>query len=204
MSGQQTPAGWYPQADGSQRYWNGERWTEHVNHPSPPQWQRQPNKVMSGWKVAVIVVCAVVGGIVGMLVFGGGATSGSKPTPDVAASLDAQPMFPSPSATRTVDSGLGSQDASGDVALGAPSAPDSLGAVDVPVIIVNHSAKRSNYFVELSAESADGKQQFGTGNAFAANVEPGQTATAQAYFSGNESPAGAVFVVKSVQRTATS
>ena len=25
-----TPAGWYPQADGQQRYWNGESWTEHV------------------------------------------------------------------------------------------------------------------------------------------------------------------------------
>jgi hypothetical protein len=24
------PAGWYPQADGQQRYWNGESWTEHV------------------------------------------------------------------------------------------------------------------------------------------------------------------------------
>ena len=25
-----TPAGWYPQADGQQRYWNGVSWTEHV------------------------------------------------------------------------------------------------------------------------------------------------------------------------------
>ena len=24
------PAGWYPQADGQQRYWNGESWTQHV------------------------------------------------------------------------------------------------------------------------------------------------------------------------------
>lgn len=24
-----TPAGWYPQEDGRQRYWDGERWTEH-------------------------------------------------------------------------------------------------------------------------------------------------------------------------------
>ncbi|MEO5746763.1 MAG: Ltp family lipoprotein [Ornithinibacter sp.] len=24
-----TPAGWYPQSDGQQRYWDGERWTEH-------------------------------------------------------------------------------------------------------------------------------------------------------------------------------
>ncbi|MBM6404158.1 Ltp family lipoprotein [Phycicoccus sp. CSK15P-2] len=25
-----TPAGWYPQADGSQRYWDGEQWTVHT------------------------------------------------------------------------------------------------------------------------------------------------------------------------------
>src|SRR5665811_1239082 len=24
-----TPAGWYPQPDGQQRYWDGEQWTEH-------------------------------------------------------------------------------------------------------------------------------------------------------------------------------
>jgi hypothetical protein len=24
-----TPAGWYPQPDGQQRYWDGELWTEH-------------------------------------------------------------------------------------------------------------------------------------------------------------------------------
>jgi hypothetical protein len=31
MSGMSaTPAGWYPQDDGSQRYWDGERWTGHI------------------------------------------------------------------------------------------------------------------------------------------------------------------------------
>lgn len=29
------PAGWYPQQDGTRRYWNGIRWTEHVA-PEPP------------------------------------------------------------------------------------------------------------------------------------------------------------------------
>ena len=24
-----SPAGWYPQPDGRQRYWDGERWTDH-------------------------------------------------------------------------------------------------------------------------------------------------------------------------------
>ncbi len=30
MAEQQTPAGWYPTPDGQQRYWDGNRWTEHV------------------------------------------------------------------------------------------------------------------------------------------------------------------------------
>ena len=36
----QSPAGWYPQPDGSQRYWDGAAWTEHtapgVQQPAPP------------------------------------------------------------------------------------------------------------------------------------------------------------------------
>lgn len=30
-----TPAGWYPQPDGTQRYWDGEQWTEHIHTPDP-------------------------------------------------------------------------------------------------------------------------------------------------------------------------
>lgn len=29
-----TPAGWYPQGDGSQRYWSGTEWTDH-HAPAP-------------------------------------------------------------------------------------------------------------------------------------------------------------------------
>ncbi|PKW25712.1 DUF4352 domain-containing protein [Phycicoccus duodecadis] len=30
-----TPAGWYPQPDGQQRYWDGQRWTEHFAPGAP-------------------------------------------------------------------------------------------------------------------------------------------------------------------------
>lgn len=30
LSGQNAPAGWYPQDDGRQRYWDGDAWTDHV------------------------------------------------------------------------------------------------------------------------------------------------------------------------------
>ena len=32
-----TPAGWYPQADGRQRYWDGETWTEHFAPGTPEE-----------------------------------------------------------------------------------------------------------------------------------------------------------------------
>lgn len=41
---QQHPAGWYPQPDGSQRYWDGRQWTNHVAPAQAAQgvqWQQQ-------------------------------------------------------------------------------------------------------------------------------------------------------------------
>lgn len=36
MSEQQSPApGWYPQPDGTQRWWDGSAWTEHLVAPTP-------------------------------------------------------------------------------------------------------------------------------------------------------------------------
>jgi cytoskeletal protein RodZ len=32
-----SPAGWYPQPDGQQRYWDGELWTEHFTPGVPPE-----------------------------------------------------------------------------------------------------------------------------------------------------------------------
>jgi serine protease Do len=37
-----TPAGWYPQPDGQQRYWDGEQWTEHFAPGALPAVERIP------------------------------------------------------------------------------------------------------------------------------------------------------------------
>ena len=37
----QAPAGWYPQPDGSQRYWDGETWTAH-HAPLPAPYGHPP------------------------------------------------------------------------------------------------------------------------------------------------------------------
>lgn len=42
MSDETAPAGWYPQDDGRQRYWDGEAWTEHFAPGAPTQGGAQP------------------------------------------------------------------------------------------------------------------------------------------------------------------
>ena len=46
---------------------------------------------------------------------------------------------------------------------------------EAAIEITNHSSKRSNYMVEISFESQDGANQYGTGTAFVNNLEPGQS-----------------------------
>lgn len=64
------PAGWYPQADGSQRYWDGAAWTEH-RAPAPGAQQVPPpvddrsveaaDKRRGYIVIAVVVLVALVG-----------------------------------------------------------------------------------------------------------------------------------------------
>lgn len=105
--------------------------------------------------------------------------------------------------TTTVAKGLGSKDASADVHLGALGAPDVLKMRTATLTITNNSSKRSDYYIELSAESADGKTQYDTAAATATNVEPGQTTNGDVLPFTKTMPADAVVVVKSVQRTAS-
>ncbi len=72
-----TPAGWYPQADGSQRYWDGARWTEHVAPAGPPNPTTHPaNRPAKPWYksmwfvlpaifVVLLAVVVVLGIVIG-------------------------------------------------------------------------------------------------------------------------------------------
>jgi uncharacterized protein DUF2510 len=42
-----TPAGWYPDQHGVMRFWDGQRWTQHVAPPAPQVYQ-QPYPVVVG------------------------------------------------------------------------------------------------------------------------------------------------------------
>lgn len=81
----------------------------------------------------------------------------------------------SPTAGSEVSKGLGARDASGDVTVVRLADPDVLGFRTAEVKITNNSSKRSNYLVELSLESTDGRTQYDTAVATAQNVDPGQT-----------------------------
>lgn len=99
-----------------------------------------------------------------------------------------------------VSQGLGSQDASGDVTLGAPVSDGYGFSVEVPVTVTNPSEKRSNYWIEIAAEAPDGTTKYDDTIVVVNNVEPGQSAVETAMFF-SEMPEGTVFVVKEVERT---
>ena len=76
-----TPAGWYPQPDGQQRYWDGEQWTENFAPGGTPvaasvvansavgatdkaarPWFKKKRFVLPGIAVAIIVAANLGGG----------------------------------------------------------------------------------------------------------------------------------------------
>jgi hypothetical protein len=112
----------------------------------------------------------------------------------------------SPKASNSVSHELGSQDASKDVTLGAITIEPTLSIPQVPVTVTNHSSKRSNYIIEVSLESADGKTQLDTTTVAVENLEPRQASKQTAQFVGminKPLPAGAKTVLKSVDRLAS-
>lgn len=108
-----------------------------------------------------------------------------------------------------IDRGIGSQDASADVKVVSLSAPDILGFRTAELLITNNSSKRSNYYIELTLESPDGKTQYDSTNATARNVEPGQSTGGSVvpFTKAKSAPApttaaAPVVKIKSVSRTA--
>ena len=96
-----TPAGWYPQEDGRQRYWDGERWTENF----APGTQQEAT-VASGATLAagspggVMTQSAarpwfkkkrflIPGGVVGVIILGSALSGGGSDEPTTPAALKA-------------------------------------------------------------------------------------------------------------------
>lgn len=86
----QSPAGWYPQPDGRQRYWDGQQWTEHfapahegAQGQGVPQSSATGNTPKRAWyaKKRVLIPGALVALIVVIGALSGG---GDDPTKDAA------------------------------------------------------------------------------------------------------------------------
>jgi hypothetical protein len=109
---------------------------------------------------------------------------------------DSKPTVPG-----SVSQGLGANDATGDVVLGTAAAPDVIGVTYLPVTITNSSSKRSNYSIEIAANGSDGNR-IELSAVYIDSLDPGQITTEQAMFL-KTLPAGVVFEVITVQRTAS-
>lgn len=219
MSNQNPPAGWYDQADGSRRYWDGGHWTQQVQpgnptpYPGPPTYPGGPPQPPGwdpalypggpppppatkglpawGWILIILGAITLLCGGAGVILLG----MGGKAVVDAVESAVA-------SASAGVGQGFGSQDATGDVVLGTPVSDEASGLVTVPIIVTNASEKPSMYAIEVAAETPDGATQLGTTFAFVESVEPGQVAQSEAVFF-TTFPAGTVFVVEQVSRLST-
>jgi Protein of unknown function (DUF2510) len=95
------PAAWYPQADGQQRYWDGEQWTEHFAPGGPPTappvaadrparpWFKKKRFIVPIAGVVIIVIASSAGG-------GSGTTPAPTPVAGAAATAPAAAPAPAP------------------------------------------------------------------------------------------------------------
>ena len=105
-----------------------------------------------------------------------------------------------PTVPGSVSTGLGANDATEDVVLGPAKAPEA-GVTYLLVTVTNRSAKRSDYYIEITADAVDGSRVDFT-NVAVYSLDPGQTTQESALFT-NDLPADVTFRVVQVQRTAS-
>lgn len=127
-----TPAGWYPQNDGRQRYWDGEKWTEHFADAAQQQ-QAAPAAVGAPAAPAAVGADArpwfkkkrfiIPGGLVAAFILIGALTSGGGDDTDLA-STDT-----SSSVTSTTEAA----DATPSAAASAKAAPAATTKAPAPV-----------------------------------------------------------------------
>jgi hypothetical protein len=153
--------------------------------PSPGRAPSAPPKRSHAARNATIVVVVLVG-----LIIWAGIQKNAEPpgTSDT------------PVENGGIDPGLGTQDASGDVSVGA--CETDFGLITCGVTIVNSSDGRSDYYIEATIEDPSGAK-VGTANTLVTGVEGGQTAKDE--LTGTFSGAGKDLSVRltEVQRTAS-
>jgi PBP1b-binding outer membrane lipoprotein LpoB len=130
----------------------------------------------------------------------GGPTSTSNGTP---ASTHSQTPTSTPKTTpaTSVSQKPVAKEALGDVKLGAIRVDAKLKTPMADITITNHSAKSSNYIVDVSITSADGKTQIDNAVVHTQSLAPGHTADLAAHFRTNQKlPSGAKITIVGLAR----
>jgi hypothetical protein len=129
-------------------------------------------------------------------------SKGTAATTTTAAASVSAPSSSAPSTTAKSTQASGSGTAADDVTIGACTNDPTIDIGSAQVTITNHTSKASNYIVEVTANSPDGKTQIDSGTAAANNLAPGQSTTQTAQFS-KSIPAGSVCKAANVTRYAS-
>ena len=154
-------------------------------------------KALRPWfKKKRVWLLVIIGLIVVVAATSGGGSESSNSTTEAAPANEAKQE-----SSNTIATGLGSKDASDDVLDFSCKGPDALGFSTVTVKVMNHSSKASDYFVTITAQSADKSTKYDDTIVMILNLAPNQTMTEEGMFT-NELPSGAVCTVTEVQRTA--
>lgn len=137
-------------------------------------------------------------GVIAVIVIASG--QGSTPATNTESSDSSVDSNSGSTTEDTIGTGLGSQDASGDIDSLDCGSPDAIGAIYPSVKITNRSEKRSNYFVTVTFESPDASTKYDEALIMVTSLNPGQSMSEEGIVL-NEMPADAICKVTEIQRT---
>ena len=107
-----------------------------------------------------------------------------------------------PTTTDSISSGLGSQDATGDVKIVSCGKPDAIGFVYPKLSITNTSSKTSSYVITIVYESPDAKTKYDDSTVIVNSLKAKQSTTEEG-FPVSDIPKTAVCKITEIQRTAS-
>jgi hypothetical protein len=156
------PAGWYPQADGQQRYWDGERWTEHfaprVLPVTPPAGARRNwflrHKILTG--IGAFLLLGMISGLAN------GGDSTPKSGPAVAVQPAAEPVATSEAANEAAAAAAAAEQVAADKVAADTAAADQAAADKVAAkkAAADKAAAKAAAAPQLGKTVRDGKFAF--------------------------------------------
>lgn len=146
-------------------------------------------------KVLIVFVALIA--VVASAASGSESESGdSKGSDTTAAATGGSTSTPDSSAKSAGDAGEVD-----DVKINSCGKDDTIGYAQANITVTNDSSKASDYMIEITFTSKDGKTQVGTGNSFIQNLAPGQTKTEDVSALEEAGDLELVCTVSSVSRT---